>query len=134
MNRFKAMRLIIWRGALKNYTGYFFKKLSVSRFGGGNFTRIVYNIIFYCRDDVEEEDYKETIFMQPAEQEEEDLSRIKEESRRRRQAILEKYKTQQSQQKHELKPDETGKPFFIACFNLDNNACYLSLGVYILKL
>nr|XP_017234883.1 PREDICTED: serine/threonine-protein kinase prpf4B [Daucus carota subsp. sativus] len=59
------------------------------------------------RDDVEEEDYKETIFMQPAEQEEEDLSRIKEESRRRRQAILEKYKTQQSQQKHELKPDET---------------------------
>ncbi|KAL1809256.1 hypothetical protein ACET3Z_026246 [Daucus carota] len=59
------------------------------------------------RDDVEEEDYKETIFMQLAQQEEEDLSRIKEESRRRRQAILEKYKTQQSQKKHELKADET---------------------------
>lgn len=40
--------------------------------------------------------------MQP-DQEEEDLNRIKEESRRRRQAILEKYKTQQLQQQLEVK-------------------------------
>lgn len=46
--------------------------------------------------------------MQPAEQEEEDINRIKEESRRRRQAILEKYKAQQSQ-KDELKSEEKGK-------------------------
>ncbi|WOH09336.1 hypothetical protein DCAR_0728793 [Daucus carota subsp. sativus] len=72
----------------------------------------------WTEDDVEEEDYKETIFMQLAQQEEEDLSRIKEESRRRRQAILEKYKTQQSQKKHELKADETGKASLV-CLNQD---------------
>ncbi|XP_059288452.1 uncharacterized protein LOC132041773 isoform X2 [Lycium ferocissimum] len=50
------------------------------------------------RDEVEQEDYQEKIVSQLAEQEEEDeLDRIKEESRRRRQAILEKYKNQQSQ-------------------------------------
>lgn len=40
-------------------------------------------------------DYQEKIAVQLAEQEEDDLERIKEESRRRRQAILEKYKNQQ---------------------------------------
>ncbi|KAJ8570134.1 hypothetical protein K7X08_006711 [Anisodus acutangulus] len=50
------------------------------------------------RDEVEQEDYQEKIVFQLAEQEEEDkLDRIKEESRRRRQVILEKYKNQQSQ-------------------------------------
>lgn len=52
----------------------------------------------YCRDEVEQEDYQEKIAFQLAEQEdEEELERIKEESRRRRQAILDKYKNQQSQ-------------------------------------
>ncbi|CAN4121871.1 unnamed protein product [Withania somnifera] len=50
------------------------------------------------RDEVEQEDYQEKIFSQLAEQDEEDeLERIKEESRRRRQAILEKYKIKHSQ-------------------------------------
>ncbi|KAK1353999.1 Non-specific serine/threonine protein kinase [Heracleum sosnowskyi] len=59
------------------------------------------------RDEVESEDLQETI-LHFAEQEE-DLNRIKEESRRRRQAILEKYKAQESQQKHELKSEETAQ-------------------------
>ena len=54
-----------------------------------------------CRYDDEQGDYEEGTALQLAEQEEEDLNRIKEESRRRRQAILEKYKSQQSQQPNE---------------------------------
>ncbi|KAL6571006.1 hypothetical protein OROGR_000556 [Orobanche gracilis] len=46
------------------------------------------------REDERQEDYQDKIVMQLAEQEEDDLERIKEESRRRRQAILEKYKSQ----------------------------------------
>lgn len=53
------------------------------------------------RDEDEQEDYQERVSLQLVEQEEEDLNRIKEESRRRRQAILEKYKTQQLQQQVE---------------------------------
>ncbi|XP_015076116.1 serine/threonine-protein kinase prpf4B isoform X2 [Solanum pennellii] len=50
------------------------------------------------RDEVEQEDYQEKVVFQLAEQDEEDeLDRIKEESRRRRQAILEKYKIKNSQ-------------------------------------
>ncbi|XP_004239418.1 uncharacterized protein [Solanum lycopersicum] len=49
------------------------------------------------RDEVEQEDYQEKVVFQLAEQDEEDeLDRIKEESRRRRQAILEKYKIKNS--------------------------------------
>ncbi|XP_068662777.1 uncharacterized protein [Aristolochia californica] len=44
------------------------------------------------RDAVEQEDYEERIALRLAEQEEEDVGIIKEESRKRRQAILEKYK------------------------------------------
>ncbi|CAA3006103.1 serine threonine- kinase prpf4B [Olea europaea subsp. europaea] len=49
------------------------------------------------REEDEQEDYQERIAMQLAEQEE-DLERIREESRRRKQAILEKYKNKQSPQ------------------------------------
>ncbi|KAK4357591.1 hypothetical protein RND71_023201 [Anisodus tanguticus] len=49
------------------------------------------------RDEVEQEDYQEKIVFQLAEQEEDELDRVKEESRRRRQAILEKYKVRHSQ-------------------------------------
>jgi serine/threonine-protein kinase PRP4 len=45
--------------------------------------------------------------LQLAEQEEEDVNRIKEESRRRRQAILEKYKAKQSQQQRQTSLDDT---------------------------
>ncbi|KAK4376472.1 hypothetical protein RND71_002768 [Anisodus tanguticus] len=61
------------------------------------------------RDEVEQEDYQEKIVFQLAEQEEEDkLDRIKEESRRRRQAILEKYKNQQSQKEQVTQSGDVG--------------------------
>lgn len=51
-----------------------------------------------CRGEDEQDDLDEKVTLQFDEQEEEDLNRIKEESRRRREAILEKYKKQQHQQ------------------------------------
>ncbi|XP_021814445.1 serine/threonine-protein kinase prp4-like isoform X2 [Prunus avium] len=59
------------------------------------------------RGEDEQEDNEERATLQFAEQEEEDLNRIKEESRRRRQAILEKYRNQQSQQTNELQKTES---------------------------
>ncbi|KAG7940797.1 hypothetical protein I3843_16G004500 [Carya illinoinensis] len=61
------------------------------------------------RDDDEQGDYEEGTTLQFAEQEEEDLNRIKEESRRRRQAILEKYKSQQLQQPNQPRSEDTEK-------------------------
>lgn len=55
------------------------------------------------RDEQEQEAYQERIELQLAEQEEDDLEKIKEESRRRRQAILEKYKSQKLQEQPENK-------------------------------
>ncbi|KAK3008723.1 hypothetical protein RJ639_013126 [Escallonia herrerae] len=59
------------------------------------------------RDEAEEEDYQERIALQLPEQEEEEVNRIKEESRRRRQAILEKYKAQQLKQQQEPQSEST---------------------------
>ena len=58
--------------------------------------------------------------MQLDDQEEEDLNRIKEESRRRRQAILEKYKTQQLQQHVEVKghSEDSEKGTYCLLFNV----------------
>lgn len=53
--------------------------------------------VSFAREE-DEEDYQERIEQQLANQDEEDLDKIKEESRKRRQAILEKYKQQQQQQ------------------------------------
>lgn len=64
-----------------------------------------------CRDKVEQEDYQERIVLQLAEQEEEDFNRIKEESIRRRQAILDKYKTKPLQQQPRL--GDIGKVSFV---------------------
>lgn len=64
----------------------------------------------FCRDEVEQE-YQEKIVLQLAEQEEEEIDRIKEESRKLKQAILEKFKAQKSQQKHELNLEEAGEYF-----------------------
>lgn len=50
------------------------------------------------RDEDEQDDFEERVALKLEEQEEEDLDRIMEESRKRRQAILEKYKNQQLQQ------------------------------------
>ncbi|GAB2280090.1 hypothetical protein Dimus_014727 [Dionaea muscipula] len=61
------------------------------------------------RDEEDLDDYQERIELKLAEQEEEDLNRIKEESRRRREAILQKYKNLHFKQQimHDL--DDTGK-------------------------
>ncbi|XWS23259.1 hypothetical protein CRYUN_Cryun29cG0105900 [Craigia yunnanensis] len=61
------------------------------------------------RDEEEQDDYEERIELKLAEQEEEELGRIKEESRKRRQAILEKYKSQQLQQQTESHPVDVNK-------------------------
>lgn len=66
------------------------------------------------REDDRQEDYQEKIAVQLAEQEEDDLERIKEESRRRRQAILEKYKNKQ--QKPETRLQGIGKD--VMCLSL----------------
>ncbi|KAF4355765.1 hypothetical protein F8388_019164 [Cannabis sativa] len=58
----------------------------------------------FKRDEDGQDDYEDETTLQLAE-EEEDLNRIKEESRRRRQAILEKYKIQPLQQQTELKAE-----------------------------
>lgn len=65
---------------------------------------------FGGRDKVEQDEYQERMVLQLEEQEEEeDLNRIKEESRRRRQAILEKYKCQQLNQRHEPQSEDKGE-------------------------
>ncbi|XP_052199029.1 uncharacterized protein LOC127806074 [Diospyros lotus] len=63
----------------------------------------------FKRDEDEQADYQERISLQLMDQEEEDLNRIKEESRKRMQAILEKYKSQQLQQQHEPHPENKNK-------------------------
>lgn len=49
------------------------------------------------REDENQEEYQERVLLQLAEQEEDDVEKIKEESRKRRQAILEKYRQQNQQ-------------------------------------
>ena len=68
-----------------------------------------YALFIGCRDEDDQGDYEEATALQFAEQEEEDLNRIKEESRRRRQAILEKYKSQQPQQPNEPQSEDVKK-------------------------
>lgn len=69
------------------------------------------HILFLCSDHEEEEEDEDMSF-QLADQEEEDLNRIKEESRRRRQAILEKYKSQQVEKQAESSLKESEKGIF----------------------
>ncbi|GAV59194.1 Pkinase domain-containing protein [Cephalotus follicularis] len=57
-------------------------------------------------EDEDEDDFEERLALKLAEQEEEDLNKIKEESRKRRQAILEKYKNQNLQQQIEIRSDD----------------------------
>ncbi|XVE85947.1 hypothetical protein DITRI_Ditri17bG0132900 [Diplodiscus trichospermus] len=59
------------------------------------------------RDEEEQDDFEERIALKL--DEEEELNRIKEESRKRRQAILEKYKTQQLQQQTESHPADVNE-------------------------
>ncbi|KAF6138893.1 hypothetical protein GIB67_025622 [Kingdonia uniflora] len=57
----------------------------------------------------EQEDYEEQVALELAEQEEEDIEKIKEDSRKRREAILQKYKQQQLQKLvEESGKEETG--------------------------
>ncbi|XP_020090646.1 serine/threonine-protein kinase prpf4B isoform X2 [Ananas comosus] len=81
----------------------------------------------------EEEDYQEKIEQQLAKQEEEDVDKIKEESRKRRQAILEKYKQQQLQKQQpeslpsisekEEKPSNVTDTTVANDGNANNQAC-----------
>lgn len=68
-------------------------------------------LVFLCSDHDGEEEDGDSMSFHLADEEEEDLNRIKEESRRRRQAILEKYKCQQLEKQVEpsLKESEKGK-------------------------
>ncbi|KAF7827834.1 serine/threonine-protein kinase prpf4B-like isoform X1 [Senna tora] len=61
------------------------------------------------RGDDQQDDLDEKVTLQFDEQEEEDLNRIKEESRRRREAILEKYKKQQQHLQAEKSPENEEK-------------------------
>ncbi|GFS44349.1 protein kinase superfamily protein [Actinidia rufa] len=63
----------------------------------------------FRRDEDEQEEYRERIELQLVDQEEEDVDKIKEESRRRRQAILEKYKAHKSQEQHGPHLKDKGK-------------------------
>lgn len=55
-------------------------------------------LIFPIRDFDDQNDNQESVELKRPGQEEDDIDRIKEESRRRREAILQKYKAQQCQQ------------------------------------
>ncbi|GLT91781.1 hypothetical protein SLE2022_096540 [Rubroshorea leprosula] len=61
------------------------------------------------RDEDEQHYFEERISLKLAEQEDEELNRIREESRKRRQAILEKYKNQQPKLQNESGPDDGKK-------------------------
>ncbi|KAJ6350918.1 hypothetical protein OIU78_006938 [Salix suchowensis] len=61
------------------------------------------------RDEDDQDDFEERIALKLAEQEEDDLDRIKEESRKRRDAILEKYRNQQLQQLKESGLEDADK-------------------------
>ncbi|GAB2297050.1 hypothetical protein Dimus_031153 [Dionaea muscipula] len=61
------------------------------------------------RDDEDQEDYEGRVELKFGEQEEEDLYRIKEESRKRREAILQKYKNRQMKQQDMQDLDDTLK-------------------------
>ena len=65
------------------------------------------------REEADEEMYQERSVLQVEEDEEEDLNRIKEESRRRRQAILEKYKTMSLKQQAPQLLEDTGGNVFL---------------------
>ncbi|XP_071716489.1 uncharacterized protein [Rutidosis leptorrhynchoides] len=62
------------------------------------------------REEVDEEVYEDRTALQVEEDEEEDLIRIKEESRRRRQAILEKYKSKSKPQSNDTVKESVEEP------------------------
>lgn len=68
------------------------------------------------REEENQEEYQERVALQLAEQEEDDIEKIKEESRKRRQAILEKYR----QQKHPQQTNEQEASKDGHAYGLDN--------------
>ena len=73
-----------------------------------------------CRGEDEQDDLDEKVTLQLPDQEEEDFNRVKEESRRRREAILEKYKKQHQQ--IELNTENEGKGIFLfLSFSFDDS-------------
>ncbi|KAL3578513.1 hypothetical protein D5086_020017 [Populus alba] len=63
------------------------------------------------RDEDEQDDFEKRMALKLAEQEEEDLNRIKEESRKRREAILEKYRNQHLQQQNQSRSEDADKAY-----------------------
>ncbi|XP_011008115.1 PREDICTED: serine/threonine-protein kinase prpf4B isoform X3 [Populus euphratica] len=61
------------------------------------------------RDEDEQDDFEKRMALKLAEQEEEDLNRIKEESRKRREAILEKYRNKHLHQQNESQSEDADK-------------------------
>ncbi|KAJ4843162.1 hypothetical protein Tsubulata_018589 [Turnera subulata] len=61
------------------------------------------------RDEDDQDDFEERIALKLAQQEEEDVDKIKEESRKRMQAILEKYRNKQLQQQSETHSGEVNR-------------------------
>ncbi|THF98460.1 hypothetical protein TEA_006723 [Camellia sinensis var. sinensis] len=80
--------------------------------GAGNMIKKEIMLLKLIQDEDQQQEYQERIALQLVDQEEEDLNRIKEESKRRRQAILEKYKTQQLHQQHEPHLGDKDKEHF----------------------
>ncbi|OMP06769.1 hypothetical protein COLO4_07904 [Corchorus olitorius] len=66
--------------------------------------------------DEEEQDNEDSIVLKLDEPEEDEINRIKEESRKRREAILEKYKSQQAQEQSQSHPEDMNKGFLFLCF------------------
>lgn len=86
------------------------------------------------RDD-EEEDYEERVMMELVEQEEEDIDKIKEESRKRRQAILEKYKPQQPHLQSEPHSDDSvkGNPQLVLATKPIMGSLHIEGGIHCLS-
>lgn len=82
----------------RDYNNYRTEKIDLARVQSSKANSSVVGEDKMKRNENGQEDYEETETLQLAEQEEEDLNRIKEESRRRTQAILLKYKSQKLQQ------------------------------------
>ena len=81
----------------------------------------IYYFALFAREE-DEEDYKEKIEQQLAQHDEDDVEKIKEESRKRRLAILEKYKKKQLGKHTEAGPNNHGKGNYLLC--LDNTSWY----------
>ncbi|KAL4562921.1 hypothetical protein LXL04_026952 [Taraxacum kok-saghyz] len=81
------------------------------------------------QEEADEEMYQERSVLQVEEDEEEDLNRINEESRRRRQAIVEKYKTKSLKQQAPQLLEDTGGSVFLFSSIKSNDSSQINVCV-----